>query len=128
MKIAQIDPPRVFTVGNTVKHDMKDCGRVELEPDEQVTFVTPDGAEYDVARKSWGFYATPSLNGRLAGFNLRAALVRNPFGKYYVFLVEKGKEQEAQHYLDQEGQRIVWWLDTDARMEALDRALAVTAE
>jgi hypothetical protein len=127
VKITEIDPPRTFTVGRTFKHDLKDCARIELGHDEQVTFLTAGGAEYDVTRKSWGFYATPSLNGRLAGFNLRAALVKNPQGRYYIFLIERGKEEDAQQYLDQEGQRIVWWLDTDEHLEALERALGVSA-
>lgn len=93
-----------------------------------MTFVTPEGAEYDVTRKSWGFYATPSLNGRLVGFNLRAALVKNPQGRYYVFLIERGQEQQVQQYLDQEGQRIVSWLDTDDRLNALERALPAAVE
>jgi hypothetical protein len=128
VKITEIDPPRTFTVGRTIKHDLKDCARIELDHDEQVTFTTPDGAEYDVTRKSWGFYATPSLNGRLAGFNLRPALIKNPQGRYYIFLIARGKEADVQQYLDQEGQRIVWWLDTDSRLDALERALPATAE
>jgi hypothetical protein len=128
MKMTPIDPPRTFTVGRTVKHDLKDCARIELAHDEQVTFVTPAGAEYDVTRKSWGFYATPSLNGRLAGFNLRPALIKNPQGRYYVFLIERGKEQDAREYLDREDQRIVWWLDTDERLDALERALPASAD
>ena len=58
-----------------------DCGRIALAPDEQVTFTTEAGGEYDVTRKSWGFYATPSINGRLKTFGLRAALVRNVAGR-----------------------------------------------
>jgi hypothetical protein len=123
VKIIRNDPPRTFTVGRTIKHDIHDCAHIALEHDEQVTFVTPEGAEYDVTRKSWGFYATPSLNGRLAGFNLRPALIRNPQGRYYIFLIERGKEPDVQQYLDQEGQRIVWWLDTDDSLNALERAL-----
>ncbi|HLN09267.1 MAG TPA: hypothetical protein VK281_09945, partial [Xanthobacteraceae bacterium] len=64
-------PPRVFTVGNSGPIEMRDCGMVALDADEQLTFVTERGAEYDVARKDWGFYATPSLNGRLMQFGLR---------------------------------------------------------
>ena len=67
---------------------------IQLEPDEQVTFVTDSGSEYDVARKSWGYYATPSLNSRLAGFGLRGVLVRGDDGKAYLFLVEMGKASE----------------------------------
>ena len=94
MRFHPIDPPRVFTVGFGEEIEMHDCGRIELEPDEQVTFTTPDGGEYDVARKSWGFYATPSLNARLPSFGLRPALIENTQGRFFVVLVERGHEAE----------------------------------
>ena len=90
MKFFRNDPPRIYEAGFDVKVLISDCGKIELEPDEQVTFITPSGGEYDVARKSWGFYATPSLNGRLQGFGLKAVLVKNRINRYFIFLVEKG--------------------------------------
>ena len=123
MKFTPIDPPRAFDVGRGEPIQLKDCGRLELAPDEQVTFVTASGAEYDVTRKSWGFYATPSLNGRLARFGLRGALIKSPPGKYYVVLVERGQEAGLQRYLDVEGHRIVAWLDSDEALAKLERGV-----
>src|SRR5881628_2648488 len=80
MKVSERNPPREFQTGRGEPIVIRDCARIRLEPDEQVTFVTPAGAEYDVARKAWGFYATPSLNGRLLNFGLRAALIRSFVG------------------------------------------------
>jgi hypothetical protein len=117
MKIDHIEPPREFTVGDvTISH----AANVRLEPDEQVTFTTPAGAEYDVARKSWGFYATPSLNGRLPAHGLRPALAANAEGRVYLLLVEAGSEADFESYLEEESMRVVAWLDTD---EAVDAAL-----
>ena len=99
MRFSPVKPPRVFPVGLGRSIRMKDCARIKLEADEQVTFTAPSGAEYDVARKSWGYYATPSMNGRLKGFGLRAVLVRNGFGKLYLMLVEKGKEAGFRAYV-----------------------------
>jgi SAM-dependent methyltransferase len=99
---------------------MKDCGRVELEADEQVTFTTPEGGEYDVARKAWGFYATPSLNARLPSFGLRAAMSRNPEGRYFIFLVEKGKEQDFTRYLALERNVLISWLDNARDLERIE--------
>jgi hypothetical protein len=127
VKLTPIVPPRAFEVGRSVRHVMRDCARVELAPDEQVTFVTDSGGEYDVARKSWGFYATPSLNARLARFGLRPALVKNPEGRYFIFLVERGKDAEFEQYLTQEAQRIVCWLDSDKHLADLERALGTTS-
>jgi len=120
MKFDELNPPRVFTVGNSVRFDMRDCGRVALQPDEQVTFTTESGGELDVARKDWGFYATPSLNGRLKDFGLRAVLVRNTLtDRYYVLVVERGKEAAFDAYLVQESCEVVYWLDTTEALEAL---------
>ena len=121
MKFIPVDPPREFQVGfDEHKLTIKDCGRVKLAPDEQVTFVTETANEYDLTRKSWGFYATPSTNGRLQRFDLRAVLVKNRIGQFFVFLMEKGHETEFKAYIDSERLRIISWLDnTDdlARIE-----------
>jgi hypothetical protein len=120
MKFTPIDPPRQFGVsGAGVRLALSDCGRISLEPDEQVTFTTPAGAEYDVTRKSWGFYATPSTNGRLSSFGLRTALVRNLRGRLFVMLVERGKEDEFRAYVDADQQIFITWIDDDASVERL---------
>jgi len=116
MKFVPQTPPRTFEVGFGETIVMSDCGRVELEPEEQVTFTTPSGAEYDVARKSWGFYATPSLNARLTDFGLRPVLVRNRIGRYFVLLVERGHEDEFEEYRAGEELQIVTWLDDDGAL------------
>lgn len=127
MKFVPLDPPRVFSTGRGEPIEIKDCGRLELEADEQVTFVTAGGAEYDVARKTWGYYATPSLNGRLLNFGLRAVVVRSFVGKYYLFLVERGQEAVLQRYLDAERNTIVRWLDNDADLAAIADGNAAAA-
>jgi hypothetical protein len=123
------NPPRRFTVGNTVKIEMHDCGSVRLEADEQVTFVTAAGGEFDVARKDWGFYATPSLNGRLHAFGLRGVLIRNRLtDRYFVLLVERGRETAFAAYLAQEQCEVIAWLDTTEALTRLRSALAASQE
>ena len=125
MKFDAKDPPRRFPVGNSIKFDMQDCGNLQLEPDEQVTFVTASGAEYDVAAKDWGFYATPSLNGRLEQFGLRGVLIRNRgTGRYFLLLVEHGREAQFDAYCTQENLAVVAWLDSTESLNALQAALA----
>ena len=121
MKFHKIDPPSKFKVNEDVS--MSDWGRIELGPDEQVTFSTESGAEYDVARKSWGFYATPSLNGRLVKYGLRAALVKNNESKFYLMLVENGKEDQFLEYLNSESQKLVSWLDSEEVLQDISDAL-----
>lgn len=120
MKFTPIDPPRKFEVsGAGVRLHLSDCGRVALAADEQVTFTTDAGGEFDVTRKDWGFYATPSTNGRLKTFGLRAALVRNVAGRLFVVLVEQGKENRFLAYIEADKQTLLTWLDDDASVEHL---------
>lgn len=124
MKIEIKDPPRRFQTGRNADIELADCGRIALKPNEFVTFTTPDGGEYDLARKDWGFYATPSLNGRLKDHNLRAVLVKSPINRFFVFLVEAGKEPLFQQYIDTEKHVIVSWLDSDEALGKLEASLA----
>src|SRR5262245_3095666 len=120
MKFVKKSPPRRFTVGNVVKFEMRDCGTLALTPDEQVTLVAETGAEYDVARKDWRFYATPSLNGRLESVGLRGVLIRNTLtGRYFVLLVERGREDAFTAYMVQESLEVVAWLDGTDALDAL---------
>lgn len=119
MRFMPQNPPRIYTAGFEHKVSISDCGRLELNPDEQVTFTTPMGGEYDLTRKEWGFYATPSTNGRLASFSLRTLLVRNRLGKCFVLLVEKGKEDVLTYYLELEKMDILCWLDTDQAVQEI---------
>jgi hypothetical protein len=120
MKFQPKEPPREFEVGFEKKGKILDCARVHLDPDEQVTFVTDFGNEYDVTRKEWGFYAGPSLNGRLAGFNLRAVLVKNRVDRFFVLLVESGMESSFERYVQEEPLKIVAWLDKKELLLALE--------
>lgn len=122
MRFVESNPPRRFQVGERLI-EIQDCGRVQLAPDEQVTHVTDSGAEFDVVRKTWGFYATPSLNGRLARFGLRGALVRNPEGRYYILLAERGRIGEFEQYLAEERAEVVTWLDRDEDLRHLEASL-----
>jgi hypothetical protein len=113
MRLELTNPPRTFEVGFDRLGVIHDCGRVELQPDEQVTFTTPRGGEYDVTRREWGFYATPSTNSRLASFGLRTVLTTNRLGRAFVMLVESGHEKTFLAYAEADQLEIVAWLDTD---------------
>ena len=115
------DPPRRFTIGNDKRIEIKDCGRVALQADEQLTFTTPSGGEYDLVRKDWGFYATPSLNARLRDFGLRAVLVKNGIGRYFVLLVENGSEASFEKYMEDEKMIVITWLDDTEVLGRLER-------
>jgi hypothetical protein len=129
MKFKPNKRPRVFSVGIGMKVQLADCGTLSLAPDEQVTLVTERGGEYDVARKDWGFYATPSLNGRLQEFKLHGVLIRNTnTGRYFIVLVEEGKDEEFCAYLNVENLEIIYWLNTTERLDALKQALIAAGQ
>ena len=123
MKFEEINPPRLFGVGQNDEIQLKDCARIDLAPDEQVTFVTDSGSEYDVVKKAWGYYATPSLNGRLPSFGLRGVLVKSSDGKCFLMLVEGTKEGDFQHYLKSHGLNVLCWLDSDSSLADLEQKL-----
>lgn len=111
MKTIFKDNPREFKVGTDGHITIKDVGQIYLEPDEQVTFMTPEGAEYDLVRKDWGYYATPSVNDRLKRFGFKTALVRNSKGQIYIMMVEKDRLESFESYLKAEANFLLQWLD-----------------
>lgn len=123
MRYQPITPPRPFAVGDAGQVTLYDFGRLELAADEQLTFVTADGAELDVTRKEWGFYATPSTNKRLARFGLRAVLALNRHGHLFVLLCEVGHEAAFDAYVASEGLELLTWLDDDRAVAHLATAV-----
>ena len=111
MKFIKNNPPRRYNVGIDNKIEISDHGKIFLDNNEQITFVRKDGKEHDFASKSWGFYATPSINGRLKTFGLKTALMKNSFNKYYIVIVDLNKMDEFEKYLNIEKQVLVEWLD-----------------
>ena len=111
MKLHQKEPPRKFKVGQNDQIEISDCGDIELKPNEQVTFVTDTGSRFDFARKDWGFYATPSINGRLKREGFKTALVKNENNQFYIMVVESIKMNDFEKYCKDENQIIEEWLD-----------------
>ena len=116
MKVQKKDPLRVFTVGVHADTPIADTADIHLDENEQVTFVTDAGRRYDVVRKAWGFYATPSINRRLREEGFRTALVRNGQGLLYLMVVEAGKQDLFEAYCKREQQDVVEWLDGTPRV------------
>jgi hypothetical protein len=111
VRFEKTNPARKFRVGHDGGIEISDCGRIRLQPDEMVTFVTPSGRQYDVTAKDWGFYATPSMNGRLTGQGFKSALVRNRQGRHYIMLVDTDRMEEFLKYLHDDQQELCEWLD-----------------
>lgn len=102
--------PRIFKVGKDKKIKIKDYGKILLSPDEQITLVTKDLSKHDITRKSWGFYATQSVNKRLKK-RFKTAVVINQQKKIYIMLVEKKYKKNFDKYCKEENQKVLFWLD-----------------
>ena len=109
MRLAEKSPPRVFEPAPGIA--ISDCGDLELQADEQVTMVTANGKRMDVAAKDFGFYATPSVNGRLKNEGFKTALVRNERGQVYVMVVDRERMEAFDAYCMAEKQTVLEWLD-----------------
>lgn len=121
MKSRPVVPARRFKVGHpgreiTLHHALD----VDLDPDEQVTLHDGEGGEFDVVRKEWGYYATPSLNGRLVSFGYRSALCRSGTRRY-VMVVRQERIDAFKAYLSEQGMSVIAWLDGD-EIEWLEEA------
>lgn len=49
---------------------------------EQINLVNENKKKYDFVKKSWGYYATLSMNGRLKKEGFKTVLVKNKSNKY----------------------------------------------
>jgi hypothetical protein len=108
MRIDETQPPRHFVVAGV---ELVECAHVALSPGEFVTFATPEGREYDVVAKEWGFFATPSVNNRLRSFGFRTAILVDAAGKRFVVLVAEDRMAHFEAYLASTGDRVEEWLE-----------------
>mgnify|MGYP001469613852 CR=1 FL=1 len=107
MKIRIKKPPRKFKIAiGKRKITLTDAARIKLKKNEQVTFEHLN-SEYDVAKKDWGYYATPSINGRLKKNGFRTFLIENKIKKIYIFLVHKNKMKQFKKYCKDDNQKIL---------------------
>jgi hypothetical protein len=99
---------RVFEVNGV---SIKDYGKITLEENDMVSFVTENGKEYDFVAKEWGFYASPSINDRLVREGFKVALVTNTENKIFMMVVDENKIHSFEDYLINDNQKVICWLD-----------------
>ena len=91
---------------------LKDCGKIILNDNEQVTFSERNkkNRDYDVTKKDWGYYATPSINSRLKKNNFSSHIVVNKSTNlFFIMLVQKNKMNLFLRYLKKEKLKIIPW-------------------
>ena len=71
--------------------------KIFLKKNEQIT-LTKKNIEYDIVRKNWGFYVTPSFQNRLKRFGLEVILI-NSKKDYYICIVEIKKKKNFKQFL-----------------------------
>ena len=119
MKFSIDTEPRRFLVGR-VGVELSHVADLRLDPNEVVTFVSGLDREYDVTAKDWGYYATPSVGGRLRRFGMRAGLMRNvETRQVFVVIVFDDRLDAWQAYLDEENEELIVWLDDELELERL---------
>ena len=110
MQLELNDKVRIFKVRGGIT--IKDFGKIFLEANEMISFKTETGKEYDFTAKEWGFYATPSINGRLKKEGFRTALVVNEDNKIFIMVVEIEKIPLFKKYLKKnQDNKMICWLD-----------------
>ena len=100
---------RKFKVGIS-NITLNEVAKLSLKSNEMVTFLSGRN-EYDIVKKNWGYYATPSINSRLLKFNFQTCLIKSLITKNKVILlVQKNKKKEFNKYLKDEKLKILKWL------------------
>ena len=110
MKIFKKKKPRLFLVSKKNNIYLKDIGKIYLNDNENLTITSSDKKNFEICRKDWGYYATPSINSRLKKNGFRTVLVRQKH-KYFILIVNKNKIRKFKSYCNLENYKIIEWLD-----------------
>ena len=98
---------RIFQPNKKKRLFLNHVENINLKNNELVTFVD-NNHEYDVVKKAWGYYATPSINKRLVNNNFLTFLVKNRVtSDLFIFLVQKNKVKLFKDYIKKENIKIV---------------------
>ena len=100
---------RKFKVG-IKKIELTEKAYIFLKNNEMVTLKNKK-MEYDIVKKDWGYYATPSINERLLKFNFKTCIIKNKTSKnIFILIVDKNKIKNLIKYLKNENCRVIKWL------------------
>ena len=108
MKVYKRIKPRKFLVSKKNNIILKDGGKIFLNENENLTITCKEQKDFEICRKEWGYYATPSLNFRLKKKGLKAVLVKQKL-KYFILLVDVRKRKKFKDYIKIENYKIIKW-------------------
>ena len=107
MKIKISKKPRKFSVQDVT---ITDYGKIFIDSNQMISFVTKSKKKYDFTCKEWGFYISPSINSRLKKEGFKIAQVKNKKGKFYLMAVEREKKSSFKSYCFDQQLKILKWL------------------
>lgn len=81
-----------------------------MSNNENLTISSKDKKNYEICRKNWGYYATPSINFRLKKNGFRTLLVKQN-KKLFVMIVDNSKRKLFEQYIKLENYKIIKRLD-----------------
>ena len=61
MRVVKKKIPRKFLVSEKNNIILKDVGKVFLNNNENLSLIGNNNKTYEICRKDWGYYATPSI-------------------------------------------------------------------
>tara|TARA_B100000886_G_scaffold275859_1_gene199798 strand:+ start:2410 stop:2727 length:318 start_codon:yes stop_codon:yes gene_type:complete len=83
---------------------------VRLNKDEQLTFLFKK-SNYDIAKKNWGYYISPSLQTRCLKAGLKGVIISNQTSLKFAF-VHKSKIKIFLSYVKSNNFKVVSWIYT----------------
>lgn len=95
----------------------KNKNEINLKPDQQITLINGK-SEYDIAKKNWGFYVTPSIQKRLKMFNLEVYLISKS-KNYLLCLVKKNKKELFKSFLLKKKMKFIQNLSSTGKFKKL---------
>ena len=110
MKVYKKLPPRKFMVSKKNNIVLKDLRKIFLNNNENLSITGKNKKIYEICRKDWGYYATPSINFRLKKNGFKTALIQQD-KKFFVVIVDKSKMKSFNYYRKIENYKLVKWLD-----------------
>ena len=81
---------------------------IKLNKNEQITFFL-NKSNYDVAKKDWGYYVSPSLQSRCYKAGLKAVIIYNQKNFKFAF-VQKKKINFFFNYLERKNYKVLSWI------------------
>ncbi len=110
MRVVKKKIPRKFLVSKKNNIILKDVGKVFLNNNENLSLIGNNNKTYEICRKDWGYYATPSINFRLRKNGFKTALIKQN-KKLFVVIVDKNEMKSFNNYRKIENYKLVKWLD-----------------